>query len=81
MVNLNRRPLLSICISTFNRADWLKVSLQNLERLLPEFNPDVEIVVCDNASPGHISSIGKILKILRENSDLALIYLNYAYTR
>jgi glycosyltransferase involved in cell wall biosynthesis len=49
-VNLAPRPLLSICISTYNRAPWLKLSLQNLARLLPAPLPEVELLVCDNCS-------------------------------
>jgi glycosyltransferase involved in cell wall biosynthesis len=50
MPNITQRPLLSICISTYNRARWLTVSLHHLSRLIPEYSPDIEIVVCDNAS-------------------------------
>ena len=132
MVNLNKRPLLSICISTYNRAEWLAAGLRNLERLLPESNPCIEIVVCDNTSTDHTSEVVKpylkrndfhyycnpvnvgmlgnlrvtahhakgeyiwilgdddlikpgcverVLKIIRENPELALIYMNYAYHR
>ena len=49
-VNLQSRPLLSICISTYNRAAWLGLSLKNIARLIPEPLADIEIVVCDNAS-------------------------------
>ena len=132
MVNVEQRPLLSICISTYNRAEWLSVGLRNLERLIPSPNSDVEIFVCDNASTdrtpdvvkpylsrsdfkyvrneknvgmlGNLrvtahhargqyiwilgdddlalpGSIEKILSIIRFRRDLALIYLNYSYTR
>ena len=50
-VNLRPRPLLSICITTYNRAGWLSVSLKNLVRLLPSPCAEIEIVVCDNTSP------------------------------
>ncbi len=49
-VNIKRRPLLSICISTFNRAQWLTLNLRNLAQLLPGPHPEIEIVVCDNTS-------------------------------
>ncbi|MCA0405030.1 MAG: FkbM family methyltransferase [Proteobacteria bacterium] len=49
--NLAARPLLSVCITTYNRADWIDVALRNLFRLLPTPHPDIEIVVCDNTSP------------------------------
>ena len=50
MPNLRRRPLLSVCISTYNRAAWLAVNLRNLARLWPTAHPDVELLVCDNTS-------------------------------
>lgn len=50
LINLTPRPLLSICVSTYNRADWLAVSLKNLTRFLPVPRDEVEIVVCDNTS-------------------------------
>lgn len=45
-----RRPLLSVCISTFDRPAWLATNLANWARLQPAPHPDVELVVCDNAS-------------------------------
>ncbi|MDD2914292.1 MAG: glycosyltransferase [Gallionella sp.] len=131
-INLSAQPLLSICISTYNRAAWLGLSLQNLERLIPVALDEVEIVVCDNTStdntpevvkpymgrsdfryyrnPANVGMLGnlqvtahhargrhvwilgdddllkpgsieRILQVLRTQPDLALVYLNYAYTR
>lgn len=131
MVNLPPAPLLSICITTYNRAPWLALSLANLVRLLPEPMPGVELVVCDNTStdntpevvqpylgradfryqrnPVNVGMLGnlqatahlargkfvwilgdddlvkpgaieRVLGIVREHPELALIYLNYAYT-
>ena len=34
--NLQPNPILSICISTFNRAKFLNVTLRHLFRLIPE---------------------------------------------
>ncbi len=45
-----RRPLLSICIPTFNRADLLGPSLSALCRELATTGDKAEIIVCDNAS-------------------------------
>ncbi len=132
MTNLEKRPLLSICITTYNRAEWLSLNLKNLSRLLPTPIADVEIVVCDNASTDHTNeivksyefrqdfsyyrnqsnvgmlgnlrvtahhargqyiwiigdddlvapgAIEKVLMAIRQNSNVALLYLNYAYTR
>ena len=132
MVNLAPRPLLSICITTYNRAAWLALSLRNLARLMPQPVPGVEIVVCDNTSPDDTPEVVKpylsrpdfryqrnprnvgmlgnlretahlargryvwilgdddlivpgavqtVLATLQAHPELALVYLNYAYTR
>ena len=47
----NLRPLLSICIPTYNRADWLRVCLLSLAPMMPDAGALVEVVVSDNASP------------------------------
>ena len=59
MPNITRRPLLSICISTYNRARWLEVSLRHLSSLIPEYSPNIEIVVCDNASTDDTPAVGE----------------------
>lgn len=41
-------PLLSICIATYNRADYLR---ETLDSIIPQLNDDVEILVIDGASP------------------------------
>jgi len=56
-VNLKRRPKLSVCITTYNRAAWLEISLRNLARLWPERRVEVEFVVCDNASTDHTQEV------------------------
>lgn len=45
-----RSPLLSICITTYNRAEWLAVSLALVMRLTEPYRDIIEVVVCDNAS-------------------------------
>lgn len=45
----NKRPLLSICIPTYNRCDVLRSVLEKYVAN-PAFDEDVEIVVSDNAS-------------------------------
>ena len=132
MLNLQPRPRLSVCITTYNRAAWLALSLQNIARILPEPDPAIEIVVCDNTSsdntpevvqpylgradlryyrnPVNVGMLGnlqatahhargthiwilgdddllvpgaidRVLRIVTERPDLALVYLNYSYTR
>jgi glycosyltransferase involved in cell wall biosynthesis len=44
------RPLLSICISTYNRAAWLRHSLSLMLRHTAPYRDLVEVIVCDNAS-------------------------------
>ncbi|MCP9780690.1 MULTISPECIES: glycosyltransferase [Cyanobium] len=57
MPNLSRGPLLSICISTFNREAWLSINLKNLVRLLPQPLPEIELLVCDNTSTDNTPEI------------------------
>jgi FkbM family methyltransferase len=126
------RPLLSICISTYNRAEWLATSLKNWTRLYPDPLPEVEFLVCDNTSTDHTpqvvkpyldrtdfayhrnvrnvgmlgnlretahyargeyvwiigdddllmpGAIERILATLQAHPQVALVYLNYAFTR
>ena len=43
-------PLLSICIPTYNRAQFLDVSLRELISQASEISDSIEIVISDNAS-------------------------------
>ena len=43
-------PILSICIPTFNRSEFLKDCLKSITTQVSSINDDVEIVVSDNAS-------------------------------
>ena len=56
-VNLPPRPVLSVCISTYQRADWLALALRNLVRVWPQPRAEVEIVICDNSSPDHTPEV------------------------
>lgn len=56
-MRLAARPKLSVCISTYNRAEWLAVSLRNWARLYPEPLQGVELFVCDNTSTDHTPDI------------------------
>lgn len=44
------RPLLSIAITTYNRAGWLRENLRNIFTQHPFETEEVEVIVCDNAS-------------------------------
>jgi glycosyltransferase involved in cell wall biosynthesis/SAM-dependent methyltransferase len=131
-MHLPKRPKLSVCISTYNRAEWLSVSLKNWARLYPEALEKVELFVCDNTSTDNTSeiiipylersdfsyhrnvknvgmlgnlretahrangeyvwilgdddlllpgSIERVLDTINSHPQVALIYLNYAFTR
>ena len=47
---LPSRPILSLCITTYNRDDWLAVNLENLILVSAAVRDKIEIVVCDNFS-------------------------------
>lgn len=51
------RPLLSICIPTFNRADLLKALLDNLKVECASVLSCIEVVVSDNASTDHTQEV------------------------
>lgn len=56
---MNEKPLLSICIPTYNRAEYLAKSLNTLV-CLPEFNSsEVEVVISDNASTDDTQEVVK----------------------
>ena len=52
-------PLLSICIPTYNRAEWLRLSLEALLPQITKTNGRVELVVSDNCSPDHTPEVVK----------------------
>jgi len=58
-MNIPPRPKLSLCISTYNRAEWLAINLKNWARLYPKQMSDVELCVCDNASTDHTEEVVK----------------------
>jgi FkbM family methyltransferase len=43
-------PILSVCVTTYNRADWLDINLENLRQISAPLRDKIEIVVCDNCS-------------------------------
>ena len=131
-MHLATRPKLSVCISTYNRAEWLAVALANWSRLYPQPLHGVELLVCDNTSTDHTpevvqpylqrpdfsyhrnpanvgmlgnlretahhakgdyvwilgdddllaaGAIERVLAALDQHPRVALVYLNYAFTR
>lgn len=55
----NKRYLLSICIPTYNRAEYLKDALDNITSD-PAFDERVEIIVSDNASTDDTTAVVEI---------------------
>ncbi len=53
-----KKPLVSICIPTFNRCEYLKKTLDSMI-IQPEFlDGRVEVVICDNASEDNTPAVG-----------------------
>ncbi len=48
--DLKNKPILSICVSTYNRSHYLKASLPPILDAADEFGALIEVIVCDNAS-------------------------------
>ena len=57
---MNESPILSICIPTWNRCNFLKCSLERLLSQIKEIQPaDLEIIVSDNASEDETALVVK----------------------
>lgn len=52
------KPLLSICIPTYNRADYLKATLENITSD-QAFCSEIEVVISDNASTDHTRQVAE----------------------
>ena len=72
-----KRPLLSICIPTYNRAAYLKQALQALVDN-EEFDSDIEVVISDNNSKDETEIISKFfsehydnIKYFKNDSNVA----------
>jgi glycosyltransferase involved in cell wall biosynthesis len=55
--NLARRPKLSLCLSTYNRAGWLKRNLENIYSQISSDRTDLEVLVVDNTSTDNTPDI------------------------
>jgi len=53
----NKKPLLSICIPTYNRAEYLDKSLASIVTQKEFHKEDVEVVISDNASTDNTEEI------------------------
>jgi glycosyltransferase involved in cell wall biosynthesis len=56
-------PILSICIPTWNRAELLRLFLENLANEIHGLEDRVEVVVADNASTDHTTEVVNQSKI------------------
>lgn len=54
----NKQPLLSICIPTYNRAEYLEGALKNIVTD-SAFDSRVEVIISDNASTDNTQEVGK----------------------
>lgn len=53
---MTQRPILSICIPTFNRSSYLRLNLEQLRKeITPDIKNHIEIVVSDNCSRDNTS--------------------------
>lgn len=52
------RPLLSLCIPTYNRGEILRETLDTIV-LSPDFDDRVEVVICDNCSTDNTREISQ----------------------
>jgi len=58
----NKQPLLSICIPTYNRAEYLEEAIYNIVTD-DAFCDKVEIIISDNASTDNTKQVEKNLRI------------------
>jgi len=56
-MQLMQRPKLSVCISTYNRAEWLTIGLKQFADAYPAPIDGVELVICDDASTDHTPDV------------------------
>ena len=54
---ITKRPKLSVCLSTYNRAGWVKRNLENIYSQVSSEREDVEIFVVDNTSPDNTPEV------------------------
>ncbi|WP_417371754.1 glycosyltransferase [Gelidibacter japonicus] len=58
-MRIGKRPKLSVCVSTYNRDEWLAACLENWQRLYPKPIDGVEFFVCDNTSTDNTPDVVK----------------------
>ncbi|MBF0230747.1 MAG: glycosyltransferase family 2 protein [Desulfamplus sp.] len=66
-----KTPLLSICIATYNRADYIG---ETLNSIIPQLNDDVELLVVDGASTDNTEAV--VSEFVQKESRLRYIRLS-----
>jgi glycosyltransferase involved in cell wall biosynthesis len=51
------QPLLSLCISTYNRAGWVAMNLDNIFRQIADLDHNIEILLVDNCSTDNTEEV------------------------
>ena len=59
------KPRLSVCVATYNRAEYIG---ETLESIIPQLTDEVEIVVVDGASTDGTSTVVKGYRSLQTDS-------------
>ena len=59
---MQKKPILSICIPTYNRYVWLKKNIEILLHEISSTNSNVEIIISDNNSDDKTNSLMVELK-------------------
>lgn len=75
MIEAYKSRILTICIPTYNRAEFLKRNLTKLTEIIRQLNcmNQVEILISDNCSTDETSK--EVGNIRKENQDIKVIYL------
>ena len=66
-----KKPLLSICIPTYNRARLLEDAIKSILSQATEFSSEIEICVSDNCSTDNTESV---IKKLQKKSRIRIVY-------
>ncbi len=68
---MKKKPLLSICIPTYNRSFYLDLALKNLVPQVEKYSDICEIIISDNCS---IDNTEEIAKSYLQNSNVNLVF-------
>ena len=51
------KPIISVCITTYNRKNWLDINIKNFIDIAGKLKNRVELVICDNASSEDVDDV------------------------